>query len=281
MQIDSLRYFYDVATLKSISKVAQQSHISQPALSQQLLKLEKKLGVTLLNRSNKGVELTKEGEILLKYSKEIILSYDHLLEELEELEQNENNLVLEVNSVPGNFLISASITEILKQLKGYYISFNENYENNPYINLLHNKVQIVIGNEKLEEENLVSTYIGEDEIVAVVGKNTLGNNMELLPEIVFENNILKNVNIKSKSKKVLLRTNSLHTAKQMLQMNISYCFLPKMCIKEELNKGTLKIISENNIKYPFYITYKKDIKRSLKSKINSISTKLQYKLKCD
>lgn len=281
MQIDSLRYFYDVATLKSISKVAQQSHISQPALSQQLLKLEKKLGVTLLNRSNKGVELTKEGEILLKYSKEIILSYDHLLEELEELEQNENNLVLEVNSVPGNFLISASITEILKQLKGYYISFNENYENNPYINLLHNKVQIVIGNEKLEEENLVSTYIGEDEIVAVVGKNTLGNNMELLPEIVFENNILKNVNIKSNSKKVLLRTNSLHTAKQMLQMNISYCFLPKMCIKEELNKGTLKIISENNIKYPFYITYKKDIKRSLKSKINSISTKLQYKLKCD
>ena len=58
-------YFYEVAELKSISKVSNNLHISQPALSHQLSSLEKQLGVTILERSNRGVKLTEQGKIYI------------------------------------------------------------------------------------------------------------------------------------------------------------------------------------------------------------------------
>lgn len=66
MHIEYFDYFYQVAKLRSISKVAKQIHISQSALSQQIQKLEDSLGFTLLERSNKGVVLTDMGEVVLK-----------------------------------------------------------------------------------------------------------------------------------------------------------------------------------------------------------------------
>ena len=68
MHIECFAYFYKVAMAKSISKVASSSHISQSALSQQIQKLEESLDQKLLIRSNKGVELTEVGNIVLKYS---------------------------------------------------------------------------------------------------------------------------------------------------------------------------------------------------------------------
>ena len=80
MRISSLMYFYEVAELKSISKVSNNLHISQPALSHQLSSLEKQLGVTIFERSNKGVELTDKGKILYNYSKEILKLHNSLLD---------------------------------------------------------------------------------------------------------------------------------------------------------------------------------------------------------
>ena len=82
MHIDSLNYFYQVANSKSISTVAKNSHISQSALSQQIAKLENKLNVKLFNRTNRGVSLTPEGEILFKYSETILNAYNKMQEEL-------------------------------------------------------------------------------------------------------------------------------------------------------------------------------------------------------
>ena len=82
MHIDSLNYFFQVANSKSISTVAKNAHISQSALSQQISKLENKLNVQLFNRTNKGVSLTSEGEILFKYAESILNSYNKMQEEL-------------------------------------------------------------------------------------------------------------------------------------------------------------------------------------------------------
>ena len=82
MHIDSLNYFFQVANSKSISTVAKNSHISQSALSQQISKLENKLNVKLFDRTNKGVSLTPEGEIVFKYTESILNSYNKMQEEL-------------------------------------------------------------------------------------------------------------------------------------------------------------------------------------------------------
>ena len=89
MNIEAMEYFQKIAELKSISKVADISHISQPALSQQIQKLEESLGQRLLIRSNRGVELTPAGKIVLKYTENIIRTYNELLKGLEEGEKSE------------------------------------------------------------------------------------------------------------------------------------------------------------------------------------------------
>ena len=82
MNIEYLRFFYEVASVKSISKVANNSHISQPALSQQIHKLEDNLGYKLLDRSNKGVQLTEAGKIVEKYAKNITMEQECIMYDL-------------------------------------------------------------------------------------------------------------------------------------------------------------------------------------------------------
>jgi len=89
MHIESLKYFQEIAELKSISKVANNSHISQPALSQQIQKLEDSLGKELFIRSNRGVKLTEAGEVVLKYADNIIRTYNKMLSDLNEQDSQE------------------------------------------------------------------------------------------------------------------------------------------------------------------------------------------------
>lgn len=67
MAIDhqQLRYFVQVATLRSINKAAGNLHIAQSALSRRMRQIEYDLGVDLFHRSPKGVELTPAGRRLL------------------------------------------------------------------------------------------------------------------------------------------------------------------------------------------------------------------------
>ena len=59
MQLEHIMLFSKIAEEKSISRVAQASHISQPALSQQMQRLEEEVGQKLFERSNRGIELTE------------------------------------------------------------------------------------------------------------------------------------------------------------------------------------------------------------------------------
>lgn len=56
-----IKYFLSVATTKSITKSAQELYVSVSAIGKQLVALEKEIGVVLLNRSNRGTELTEAG----------------------------------------------------------------------------------------------------------------------------------------------------------------------------------------------------------------------------
>lgn len=66
MQIERLNYFVEVARVQSINSASESLHISQQALSQSMHSLEKELGVTLFERSNKGIRLTEKGEEVLE-----------------------------------------------------------------------------------------------------------------------------------------------------------------------------------------------------------------------
>src|SRR5580698_2166492 len=76
MELHQLRYFCAVAETGSFSRAAEQCHVSQPSLSQQILKLEDELGERLFDRMKREVKLTSHGEAFLRRAIHILHEVD-------------------------------------------------------------------------------------------------------------------------------------------------------------------------------------------------------------
>ena len=113
------KVFYYVAVSLSFSEASKQLFISQSAVSQSIKVLEKKLGITLFIRSTKKVQLTPEGETLLRHIEPAI-----------NLIQRGEAQVMESSTLGGGQLrIGASDTICRYYLVPYLQNFHKNYYN--------------------------------------------------------------------------------------------------------------------------------------------------------
>ena len=72
MELQQLRYFCAIADTGSFTRAAQQTHVSQPSLSQQIRKLEDELGARLLDRLGRTVQLTELGRSFLPRARAVL-----------------------------------------------------------------------------------------------------------------------------------------------------------------------------------------------------------------
>lgn len=79
MRLEQLQYLVEIYRSKSISLAAERAHISQPALSASISKLEDELGVQLLKRTNQGVYPTETGELVIQKSLQIIDALEEII----------------------------------------------------------------------------------------------------------------------------------------------------------------------------------------------------------
>lgn len=80
MELRHLRYFCAVAEWKGFNRAAEALHVSQSAISDQILDLERELGVTLLNRSRQRVSLTPVGEIFLEDARRVLADTEQAMD---------------------------------------------------------------------------------------------------------------------------------------------------------------------------------------------------------
>lgn len=78
VRIEQLEYVQAVTRLGSLRRVAEQLHMSQPALSETLRNLERELGVDLLDRRRSGARISDEGRELLPYIAQVLEAVDQL-----------------------------------------------------------------------------------------------------------------------------------------------------------------------------------------------------------
>lgn len=72
MQLNQFKFLVAVSQYGSISRAAQELYISQSTVSLALINLEEELGITILNRSKRGVSFTAEGKQVLQRAMEIM-----------------------------------------------------------------------------------------------------------------------------------------------------------------------------------------------------------------
>ena len=89
MELRHLRYFLAVGEALNFTKAAARLRVAQPALSRQVQDLEDEIGVDLLRRSPRGVELTAEGKLFLEEVRELLKRVDESVEKTRALARGE------------------------------------------------------------------------------------------------------------------------------------------------------------------------------------------------
>src|SRR5947209_7284380 len=117
MQIESLKVFTDLAETESFTKAAQINQITQSAVSQQISSLERIFKSLLIERSKKKFRLTREGQVLYDYCKQIIQIYESLHHRLQEIK----------DVVSGTLRVSTIYSIGLHDLPPYIKKFLKDY----------------------------------------------------------------------------------------------------------------------------------------------------------
>jgi LysR family hydrogen peroxide-inducible transcriptional activator len=117
MELHQLRYFCAVAETGSFSRAAEQSHVSQPSLSQQIMKLEDELGARLFDRLGRSVRLTDLGKTFLPRARSV----------LRELEAAKGDVIEHKDSVGGSVTIGVIPTVAPYLLPQYLTAFSRKF----------------------------------------------------------------------------------------------------------------------------------------------------------
>ena len=105
LDIKQLRYFIVIAEEKKISAAAKKLHMAQPPLSQQLKNLEQDLGVELVIRHQKGLELTEAGNNLYKHALQMVKYMEESRLEVKEVSEGvRGKLSIGVNTLSSDLL---------------------------------------------------------------------------------------------------------------------------------------------------------------------------------
>lgn len=112
MTLQQLKYVIEAAKAKSISEAAKKLFISQPSLTNAIKELEKEMNITIFLRTNKGILISKEGEIFLGYARQV-LEQAYLLEE-KYLKQDKRKQQFCVSTQHYSFAVNAFV-DIIKE----------------------------------------------------------------------------------------------------------------------------------------------------------------------
>jgi DNA-binding transcriptional LysR family regulator len=111
----ALRYFVAVAEELHFTRAAERMYVAQPALSEQIRRLERELGVELLRRTTRKVELTAAGEEFLSRARRILAEADEALAEASRAARGET----------GSIRVATGTTAGLEQVPRVLRAFGE------------------------------------------------------------------------------------------------------------------------------------------------------------
>lgn len=180
MNLIHVKYAVEVARLGSLNKAAESLMIAQPNLSRSIKELEAELGITIFQRSAKGMILTPEGEEFMDTARDIL----HRIERLERSYRDGSHKKRKFSiTVPRAFYISAALAEFSKTLgdEDVEIYYKETNSKRTINSILEREYRMGIirysdGYDKyyknlFEEKGLYSELVAEFSYVLVMSKD--------------------------------------------------------------------------------------------------------------
>lgn len=266
--LQQIRILKAIATEGSFKLAAEKLHISQPAISLQIKKLEKQLNVCLFNRDKKQVYLTEAGQLLLRYSTRILSLCDETCNAVQKLNDLQSGvLVVGGSQTTGTYLLP----RIIGLFRQYYPQINvqlEIYSTRRIAwGVANGQIDIaIVGGEIPKELKPVLDIIPyvEDEFALILPPlHPLSQMDEIKKEDLYRLNFIT-LNQSSTIRKVIDKTliangidnsrfkiemelNSIEGIKNAVQAGLGVAFVSISAISKELELKTIHRAKINNL----------------------------------
>lgn len=180
MNLLHMKYAVEVARLGSLNKAAEALMTAQPNISRSIKELEADLGITIFQRSSKGMVLTTEGEEFVDYARDILHRIDKIEQSYRDGSHKKRKFSI---SVPRACYISAAMAEFSKQIGDtpVEIYYKETNSKKTIKKLLENEFKLGIirycdsydkhYKSMLEEKGLVGELVAEFSYVLLMSRD--------------------------------------------------------------------------------------------------------------
>jgi len=120
--IKQMKAFVMVADLKSFTGAAELMYMTQPAVSSQIKALEETIGLAMIHRNDKKVELTEAGKEFYREAKSVLAAYDRAMEVMDEFRGlKRGRLTVGASTIPGEYLLPRYIGAFRRQFPGIQV----------------------------------------------------------------------------------------------------------------------------------------------------------------
>lgn len=171
MNLKRLEYFCQLAVIGNFTRAANEIGIAQPALTITIQKLEKEVGLKLINRAEKNAILTAEGKVLYKLASQLLSQVKQVELELEELKDLDRGIIrFGVSAMMGSYYFPKVLTEFKQEYPNIKIHLVDQGTAALEKMLLNGELDLALVRGDLENPQLRYTELIDEEVVAGMGK---------------------------------------------------------------------------------------------------------------
>lgn len=172
MNSRQLYYAVQLSEVGSFSKLAELEGITQPALSKQILSLEKELGVKLFKRANTNVSPTPAGVHFVREAKEILYKEDQLVKSMAQYKKGDKGeIVIGVTPFRSSYIMPSLIKELTTKFSGLQVKLIEEGSELLRHDAAEGKFDLAVVNLPVDDSVLEVTPLEPDRLVLVVPNN--------------------------------------------------------------------------------------------------------------
>jgi DNA-binding transcriptional LysR family regulator len=258
MQIESLKVFCDLAETESFTKAAQINEVTQSAVSQQISSLERQFKSLLIERSKKKFRLTREGQLLYDYSKQIIQTYEGLHSKIQEVKDIISGTirVATIYSI-GLHDLPPYIKRFLKDYPTVHVHVEYRRSNQVYDDIVSNVVDIGLVAYPAKDSRLEIVALRKDPMVLICHpqhpfaklksmklKQITGQKFVAFePDIPTRKALDKTLREESIEVKTVMEFDNIETVKRAVEIDAGISIVPHSTVVQEISKQTLAAVN--------------------------------------
>ena len=275
MQIESLKVFCDLAETESFTKAAQINGVTQSAVSQQISSLERLFKSLLIERSKKKFRLTREGQVLYDYSKQVIGTYDALQSKLQEIKDIISGTirVATIYSI-GLHILPPYLKKFLKNFPTVNVHVEYRRPNQVYEDVLGNVVDLGLVAYPTRDSKLEICPLRKEPLVLICHpQHPLAKNKNIRLKAIsgqkfisFEpdiptrkalDRILKEHSVQVQH---VMEFDNIETVKRAVEIDAGIAIVPQGTVTQEVTKQTLAqvMLDDGEFYRPLAALYKRN-----------------------